>query len=109
MVCLPEFYIYGWIFGIQSKKESLIKYKWECYKVLFDHFHGSITQRSKFLNLKSKQQAEIERLEAILMENKDYQKLQECRNQIKAANNSLSKLDHELIHGQMSLQFGNEN
>jgi septal ring factor EnvC (AmiA/AmiB activator) len=54
-------------------------------------------------------ETEIERLEAILMENKDYQKLQECRNQIKAANNSLSKLDHELIHGQMSLQFGNEN
>ena len=34
-VCLPEFYIYGWIFQIQSQSPELLKYKWEWYRVLY--------------------------------------------------------------------------
>jgi hypothetical protein len=109
MMCLPEFYIYGWIFGINSQSKILLAYKWECYKVLFDHFHGAITQRSKLLNIKTKQQVEIERLEAKLQKSDDYIKLQKCRQQIKEVNYGLVMLDHDLIHGQLSIKFSNES
>jgi hypothetical protein len=35
MTSLPEFYIYGWLFSIQSASKDLRKYKWECYRVLY--------------------------------------------------------------------------
>lgn len=49
--CLPEKYIYGWVFGIQftntmrpETKANLTAYKFECYNVLFDHFHGRMKE-----------------------------------------------------------------
>ena len=30
MICLPEFFIYGWIFSIQSQSQELQAYKLEC-------------------------------------------------------------------------------
>lgn len=60
-VCLPEFYIYGWIFQIQSQSAELLKYKWECYRVLYEHFHGAITGRKELLSEKAKAQIEIDR------------------------------------------------
>ena len=43
--CLPEEYVYGWIFSIQGNSEELLAYKKECYHVLFNHFHGIIPNR----------------------------------------------------------------
>jgi len=40
--CLPEEIIYGWIFSIRSKSKELREYKMECYRVLYNHFHGTI-------------------------------------------------------------------
>lgn len=53
MAALPEFYIYGWLFGIQSRKPALQEYKWECYKVLHNYFKNTITQRDEILRIKS--------------------------------------------------------
>ena len=61
MVCLPEFYIYGWIFNIQSSSPELLKYKWECYGVLYNYFHGVITGRKDLLIQKAKAQIEIDK------------------------------------------------
>lgn len=60
-VSLPEFYIYGWIFSIQSASEELAKYKWECYRILYEHFHGSITGRKELLGQKARFQLEIDK------------------------------------------------
>jgi hypothetical protein len=46
-VFLPEEYIYGWIFSINSDSEELLAYKKECYHVLFNHFHGIITKQTE--------------------------------------------------------------
>ena len=34
-ICLPEEFIYGWIFSIRSESAELEQYKRECYHVLF--------------------------------------------------------------------------
>lgn len=34
MVCLPEFYFYGWILSIQSSSKDLIEYKKLCYELI---------------------------------------------------------------------------
>lgn len=46
-ICLPEEYVYGFIFGIkftntmgEETKAALTAYKRECYDVLYRHFHG---------------------------------------------------------------------
>lgn len=52
MLCLPIEYLNGWLFGIDTKRvrpeirETLIKYKKECYQVLHDYWSGrNATQR----------------------------------------------------------------
>ena len=40
MVCLPERFIYGWLFQLRSKNAKLIEFQRTCYVALFDHFHG---------------------------------------------------------------------
>lgn len=47
MVCFPEFYVYGWILGIQSKSKDLQKYQWKCYEILYNRLHGAITERCR--------------------------------------------------------------
>src|SRR5690606_6504773 len=47
MVCLPIEHIHGWLFSIDVKKVSpeirstLVTFKRECYRALYDHFYGS--------------------------------------------------------------------
>ena len=57
--CLPEEYVYGWIFSIQSKSEELLEYKKECYHVLYSHFHGFITKQTELYREISKARKEI--------------------------------------------------
>lgn len=61
-VCLPERFVYGWIFGIQftntmrpETKANLTAYKRDCYNALFDHFHGRM-----------KEAQELDKTEAII-------------------------------------------
>jgi len=53
-VCLPEEFVYGWIFSIQTSgamkpetKATLLAYKLECYDALYQHFHGAINAPSE--------------------------------------------------------------
>lgn len=46
-ICLPEEYVYGWIFSIRSDSPELLAYKRECYHILYSHFHGTITRRAE--------------------------------------------------------------
>ena len=103
MICLPEIYIYGWIFSIQSSSAELKKYKLECYRILFYHFHGSVTSRASILKTKTKAELEIERLETILKETEESKKIDELKQSVKTANKSLLAMDKELASGQLSL------
>jgi len=68
MFCIPYMYVFGWLFTINPKnvkadaKESVLKYKHDCYTSLFNHF----TDQSEFLEQKQialeKQMEEVERI-----------------------------------------------
>jgi len=110
MVCLPEKFIYGWLFQIKysntmsdTTKENLSTYKWECYQILYDHFHGAITGRTNALKEKTTLDATIAELEKKVMESKDYQRLEELRDKKKAVNASLRKMDNDIVSSQMAL------
>ncbi|MDO9914507.1 phage antirepressor N-terminal domain-containing protein, partial [Glaesserella parasuis] len=51
MVCLPIEYLNGWLFGIDIKRckpeirETLIKYKKECYQALHDYWFNGKAER----------------------------------------------------------------
>lgn len=66
MVCLPEEFIYGWLFSINSHSEQLIKYQAECNHILYNHFHGAITRRSRLYSELSNERARISELEGLL-------------------------------------------
>ena len=103
MVCLPEFFIYGWLFQIQSDSPDLQEYQWKCYELLYNYFHGTITGRSTFLQGKTKTELEMEELESRLSENPDYTRLKELKSTIKTINKELVKLDKELVTSQLEL------
>lgn len=51
MICLPIQYLNGWLFGIDTNRikpeirETLIKYKKECYQALFDYWFKGKAER----------------------------------------------------------------
>lgn len=65
MYCLPLRYVYGWIFTINPKnvapdaRESVTRYRRECYDALYEHFTGSMQRTIETNN------AEIELLNQI--------------------------------------------
>ena len=71
-VCLPEKYVYGWIFSIRSNSKELQEYKKECYDVLYNHFHGTITKRSELIKEKVDTSNKRSKLELALMKIPDY-------------------------------------
>lgn len=65
MVCLPLEFIYGWLFTINPGKvapearENVIRYRLECYHILYRHFAGSLRRRVE------ENEAEIAALQAV--------------------------------------------
>lgn len=65
MVCLPLKFIYGWLFTInpgkvnEASRESVLKYRLECYNALYRHFAGSLRRRVE------ENEAEIAALKAV--------------------------------------------
>jgi len=49
VTCIPEKFIYGWIFSLRSDSKELTEYKKTCYNLLYNHFHGTITNRKELL------------------------------------------------------------
>jgi len=75
--CLPEEYVYGWIFSIQSSSQELLAYKRECYHVLYSHFHGIIANQVELYREISKENKKISDCETKLSQIPEYQ---ECVN-----------------------------
>jgi len=103
MICLPEFYIYGWIFGINSQSKELKEYKWKCYELLYNHFHGTITRREKLLTQKCKDLIEIEKIELSLSSNSEFQRLTQLKSNINKTKKVLISLDKEVTAAQLEL------
>jgi hypothetical protein len=78
-VCLPEEYIYGWIFSLHSESKELQEYKLACYHLLYRHFHGIITRRRELIREKAETTLKRRELEYALSQNKDYAALAKLR------------------------------
>lgn len=102
MVCLPEFFIYGYIFSIQSASKELQGYKLECYRILYEHFHGAITGRKELLSAKARVQLEINKcfntLDPIVA-----LQLDKATRQMNKVNAQLRSLDLEVIEEEKTL------
>jgi hypothetical protein len=101
-VCLPEFYVYGWIFQIQSQSEELYEYKWECYRVLYNHFHGTITGRKELLSEKVKAQLEIDKCMNTLNPEVAF-KLETASKKLRQITQKLRDLDLEVLEEEKTL------
>lgn len=98
VTCIPEEFIYGWIFSLRSDSEELTEYKRTCYKLLYNHFHGTITNRKELLMERNKIDSEIFHLKNDLKEQDErYLRLSELQNKKKAINGELNSIDKELI------------
>lgn len=109
MVAIPEEYIYGWLFSINSESQELIQYQKECYHILFDHFHGALSARANTLREKTLEELEMEQLKRKLEETPEYQRLQELQASRKKHSKLLTGLDQELVKSQLDLWTSNDS
>lgn len=97
MICLPEKYVYGWLFSIKSASEELKEYKLECYNILYNHFHGAITGRKKLLFKRMDVRLRMWKLKEELKGNKAYQELTQLEKENKEVAKDLKNNDVELL------------
>lgn len=98
MVCLPEKFIYGWICFLNSDDKDLIEYKRTCYELLYNHFHGTITNRKELLMEKRTIDTELHTLKGNLKEHDlTFQKIQQLEVKKKQIAKQLSSMDEEII------------
>lgn len=109
MVCLPEKYVYGWLFSIRSESPDLKAYKKECYDVLYNHFHGTITGRMETLTKRVNNSVEIatlqERLNEKLLLSEEHIRIEALKREQKELEKRLKTLDQDLINGQIVIEF----
>ena len=103
MICLPEKYIYGWLFSLRSKSEVLKQYQMKCYEVLFNYFNGAIIGRKKLLEKQADTQKKIERVEQELKSNPQYLQLITLKQESEQIKHYLKKIDKQIIEETPSL------
>ena len=95
--CIPEKYIYGWIFSINSDSKELLKFKKECYDLLYTHFHGVIGRRKELLIGVAETEIRISTLKKKLLENKSYKQLLELETERKFLTSQMKSVDKEVV------------
>ena len=71
MVCIPLKFVFGWLFSINENKvkpeakEHVLKYKLECYTVLFNHFFGNVKRQLEANEIEIKLLEEINELNEV--------------------------------------------
>ncbi len=103
MLCLPEMYIYGWLFSIRSKNAELTKYKRECYRILFEHFHGTLTKRKQILGERGEIEEKIRTKKAEIAETDLGQSLKALELKKRNCSAQLVNLDKSLSDKQIKL------
>jgi putative antirepressor protein len=97
MICLPEKYIYGWLFSLRSKSEVLKQYQMKCYEVLYNYFNGALLGRKKLLEKQANTQKKIERVEQELKSNPQYLQLITLKQETEQIKQQLRKIDKQAL------------
>jgi prophage antirepressor-like protein len=103
MLCLPEKFIYGWLFSIRSESPALKKYKLVCYDILYNHFHGALTGRIETLTERVDLDMQIIDLQDQLLQSEQFLKIQELKKRKTQLGKRLRELDAELVSGQTTI------
>jgi hypothetical protein len=101
MLCIPEMYVYGWLFSIRSDSPGLRDYKLECYRVLFSHFHGRFSKLVERVRIET----EMAELQQRLVQYEDFRRYNELQEQKKQIPISLRRMDADLLKGQTHLDL----
>jgi hypothetical protein len=101
MVCLPEKFVYGWLFGLRSESEDLKKFKLECYNVLWSHFHGRFSALIERVQIDER----LAELETKLVGNEAYDEIKDLVDRRKKIAPALRKMDLDLLKGQIRLDI----
>lgn len=97
--CIPEEFIYGWLFSLRSDSAELVEYKRTCYRLLYNHFHGTIINRNEIVVEKSQLEKRIKEIKNILRNDDPIQKeLLSLEIKKKQLNNQLNKIDQQIIN-----------
>lgn len=98
VTCIPEEFIYGWIFSLRSDSDELTEYKRTCYQLLYNHFHGTITNRKELLMERRQVDAQIRTLEEKMKEEvDDFKELKQLKSKRKSLSTSLNQIDEQLV------------
>jgi len=98
VTCIPEKFIYGWIFSLRSDSKELTEYKKTCYNLLYNHFHGTITNRKELLIERIDVDTEMHTIKRNLQEfDAQYKRLETLQTKKKVLNNQLNTIDKELV------------
>ncbi len=107
MVCIPQEFIYGWIFTINPKnvsenaREKVVKYQLECYKALYAYFHGQTKRLQEFVNIERELMARRETLQASLSEH--LKSMDTIKSEIKDIDKKFNDLKSERLNPTPSL------
>jgi hypothetical protein len=102
-ICIPEMFVYGWIFSIKSVSPELRAYKLECYEILYNYFHGTITRRKKLFEEKARIQTERNKLENNLRKLDNFIKLEDLRAREARIGKELKEMDISELHEQLDM------
>ena len=103
MSCLPEKYVYGWLFKLQSSAPGFEEFQMKCYELLYDYFHGTIARRISTLEGKTADELELENLLAEQAGSETARKIEALRARIKGHRRKLADLDTELSSTQLDI------
>jgi hypothetical protein len=98
MTCLPEHFIYGWLFTLPNNSPEIIAYKKECYNLLYQHFHGAITGRREMLQERYEVERAIAEKKLYLQKHStDIKELKLLESRSRNLKNNLDKLDQNMV------------
>ncbi len=104
MVCLPEKYVYGWLFTInpqnvsEEARPNVIKYRRECYDALYDYYHRKEQIRAEEDSLEAEAFNEVEAAKRNVAETK--QAFDEAKARQKDAEDKLESIRQKRIDRQ---------
>lgn len=105
MLCLPEKWVYGWIFTLNPSKptKEFLDYQRTCYGLLFEHFHGVITNRVEAIKERVLAMQEMEQVRKDLEKDPRYQRLMELKGVVLNSHKRLKEADRAIEHEQYTL------
>ncbi len=105
VTCIPEKFIYGWIFSLRSDSQELTTYKKTCYELLYNHFHGTITKRKELLELKAEKLVKKDDLLEKLKETTEYKAYLQSKQEIAVLNKDLNTEDYKIVSEKIKTLF----